>query len=68
MLEFTSHALPQFPPQKMIDLVKNYQKAAFFDNLVPKLLSSSNYFNFWLFLFVSLSRTFPVNVVNLPYF
>ena len=68
MLEFTSHALPQFLPQKMIDLVKNYQKAAFFDNLVPKLLSSSNYFNFWLFFFVSLSRTFPVNVVNLPYF
>ena len=30
MLEFTSHALPQFLPQKMIDLVKNYQKAAFF--------------------------------------
>lgn len=40
----------------------------FSNNLVPKLLSSSNYFNFWLFLFVSLSRTFPVNVVNLPYF
>ena len=55
MLEFTSHALPQFLPQKMIDLVKNYQKSVYFNNLVPKSLNSSNYFNFWsYFLFINL--------------
>ena len=43
-------------------------KTVYFNNLVPKSLNSSNYFNFWSILFVCQSRTFPVNVVNLPYF